>query len=382
VTRLIKPLSVQTLLFAAALAAHAQVPLDRFDSAPLAQDGFALARPDALPQREWQAAFLLDCAHGPLVYRAQGSSAKMVQRVVDRQIVLHVVAALGVTPRITVYGSLPTSVVMRGDATYTVDAPKPDGPSLGDLALAGRVRILGDPAQKFALSAELRTPLTAIIGYAEQLLLEQEPKTGGEYVEVIRRNGAHLLELNNDVLDMSKIEAGKLTVAVRPFLLRPLLSPATSPSCRDSPSAYESSCETSAFRAHSKAHRPLGGLTTMTPDKLDWKPHALGKAMTLRVQAHRLDANTGADLRGSVSEAVSRGHNLLVLDMSGVMFMDSLGLGALVSCLKVVGPLGVLALSGVTTPVRTLLSLSRLDRTFRIFRTLTDAVGALTPGAS
>lgn len=66
------------------------------------------------------------------------------------------------------------------------------------------------------MSHELRTPMTAILGYAELLADERNmdvaPKTTDEYVETIRRNGQHLLTIIDDILDMSKIESGKLTV--------------------------------------------------------------------------------------------------------------------------------------------------------------------------
>jgi PAS domain S-box-containing protein len=76
------------------------------------------------------------------------------------------------------------------------------------------------------MSHELRTPLNAILGYSE--MLQEDARDAGQDgavadLEKIRSAGRHLLTLINDVLDLSKIEAGKMELFLETFEVRPLV---------------------------------------------------------------------------------------------------------------------------------------------------------------
>lgn len=77
------------------------------------------------------------------------------------------------------------------------------------------------------MSHEIRTPMNGVIGMTDLLLERSEPGSQQrEYLELIRQSGESLLNIINDILDLSKIEAGKISLHAEPFVLQHCLDSA------------------------------------------------------------------------------------------------------------------------------------------------------------
>lgn len=75
-----------------------------------------------------------------------------------------------------------------------------------------------------SMSHELRTPLNGILGYAQVLeQLSDLPPKARDGVDIIKKSGNHLLSLINDVLDLAKIEAGRMTITLKAILMSSLV---------------------------------------------------------------------------------------------------------------------------------------------------------------
>jgi signal transduction histidine kinase/CheY-like chemotaxis protein len=73
------------------------------------------------------------------------------------------------------------------------------------------------------MSHEIRTPMNAIVGLTNLLTKSPLNTQQAKYLEVIKKSGENLLVIINDILDLSKIEAGKMELEQRPFPLRSTL---------------------------------------------------------------------------------------------------------------------------------------------------------------
>lgn len=95
----------------------------------------------------------------------------------------------------------------------------------------------------------------------------------------------------------------------------------------------------------------------------------------LRVQDERLDAHNSSELKTYLQRLLENGANTLVLDLSKVRFIDSSGLGALLSGYKnaTLRHAGFL-LAGLQPRVYSMFELTRLERVFDIYPTIEDAL--------
>ncbi|MEG4277906.1 ATP-binding protein [Microcoleus sp. MON1_C1] len=104
---------------------------------------------------------------------------------------------------------------------------------LRDALVAAQSASLAKSEFLAAMSHELRTPLTCVIGISDTLLRWSYGKVGSkevplqkqrQYLQTIRDSGDHLLELINDILDLSQVEAGKAVLKISEFSLSKLAS--------------------------------------------------------------------------------------------------------------------------------------------------------------
>jgi anti-sigma B factor antagonist len=104
----------------------------------------------------------------------------------------------------------------------------------------------------------------------------------------------------------------------------------------------------------------------------------MGEILTVKPLGRRIDASSSTNLKGHMVDWITEGKKHIVLDLSGVDFIDSSGLVAIVSALKMIGPGGDLVICGMSEAVMNLFRLTRMNRVFQIFPSREAAVHALS----
>jgi anti-sigma B factor antagonist len=102
-----------------------------------------------------------------------------------------------------------------------------------------------------------------------------------------------------------------------------------------------------------------------------------GDVLWIRPYGPRLDAAVAPDFKSAVTAGLQERPKAAILHAGTLNFVDSTGLGAIVSVMKQMGSDGFFAIVGATPNVRRLLSMTGLDRVFRLFANQAEAEAAL-----
>lgn len=113
---------------------------------------------------------------------------------------------------------------------------------------------------------------------------------------------------------------------------------------------------------------------------MDLETEKYDKFLLVSLNAKRLDSSISREFETALNDWIAKGETRILLDLSLVDFMDSSGMGSMVSCLKKLktGNNGDdLMLCGITEQVLSLFKLTRMDRVFTIFDSMSSAFKAL-----
>lgn len=99
-----------------------------------------------------------------------------------------------------------------------------------------------------------------------------------------------------------------------------------------------------------------------------------GEIIIIRAASDRIDAASAIQFKERMREIIDEPSERVVFDMSNVSFLDSSGLGAVVSVMKSLGPMRRLELSGLTPTVEKVFRLTRMDSVFIIHKHLPEGL--------
>ncbi len=104
----------------------------------------------------------------------------------------------------------------------------------------------------------------------------------------------------------------------------------------------------------------------------------IGKFLVVKPMEKRIDFKVATDFKDKMGEFIESGNLFILLNLSEVEFVDSSGLGAIVSSLKRMRGRGDLFICGLRETIITMFHLTRMDRVFRIFENEEEAILTLS----
>jgi anti-sigma B factor antagonist len=108
---------------------------------------------------------------------------------------------------------------------------------------------------------------------------------------------------------------------------------------------------------------------------MNLKTEKKNDVMVINVKEERLDAHNSGDLKSEMQKLFTEGNKNILVDLKDVRFIDSSGLGALVSGFKnAISHQGNLKLSSLQPQVKSMFELTRLHRVFEIFASTSEAL--------
>lgn len=147
------------------------------------------------------------------------------------------------------------------------------------------------------MSHELRTPLNAILGFGQLLELEDQAPNNRESTEQILKAGRHLLELINEVLDISRIETGRMSMSLEPVgvaeVARETLDLVRSMAAQYGVSLRENAVFDSSLSIAGDRRRVKQVLLNLLSNAI--KYNRKGGQVTLSIEPHQAATGSGAD---------------------------------------------------------------------------------------
>lgn len=110
---------------------------------------------------------------------------------------------------------------------------------------------------------------------------------------------------------------------------------------------------------------------------MELKQHEQDGIQVIKILNDKIVHANAADFKTAMIEYIQQGMNRLLLDMSNVQFIDSRGLGVLISIHKSIGPGGMLGVCAVNDKVCKVFELTRLDKIFNMYTDHDSAISAM-----